>query len=294
MHEHTSIAPCGGMAFEGYAELLSNKHGMRTWRKFRKCKAAGNAEPQAAALFPAVVDSLIDQYYGFVMQSVASMHMPARNQRFYPTLVASYHGLSLMGMDILSSYGFTMPSSSFLRQRKVALEHHDTTIRYPHDSYYRTLPSLPSVGTWKRRRMSHGGTTSRNFSEYDLQTWTERCWRTHCGPVLRFASTRAQCLSTCDVYTLVATSYRPCLSTHGRRSGMFSPCSTCFVRLEAICQCCSKEARCMSGESAPFLSHPRPTTCRRRCRRGWPRLPLGCTTSIPRASCHTTSVQTRD
>ena len=101
------------MAFEGFAELLSNKHGMKKWRKFRRCKAAGNAEAQAAALFPAVVDSLVD-VYNFVMQSVASMHMAARHQRFYPSLVASYHGLSLMGMDMIS-YGFTMPSA-FLRQ----------------------------------------------------------------------------------------------------------------------------------------------------------------------------------
>ena len=38
------------MAFEGFAELLSNKHGMQTWRKFRRCKAAGNAEGQAVAM----------------------------------------------------------------------------------------------------------------------------------------------------------------------------------------------------------------------------------------------------
>ena len=137
------MAPCGGMAFEGFAELLSNKHGMKTWRKFRRCKAAGNAEAQAAALFPAVVDSLVDVYYGFVMQPVASMHMAARHQRFYPSLVATYHGLSLMGMNMMSAYGYTMSSTSFLRQRKVALDNHDTTIRYAHD-----LPSLNTPLTY--------------------------------------------------------------------------------------------------------------------------------------------------
>ena len=121
------------MAFEGFAELLSNKHCMKKWRKFRKYKEAGNMEAHAAALFPSVVDALADHYYGFVMQSVTGMHMAARNQRFYPSLVASYHGLSLMGMDLLSAYGYTMPSTSFLRQRKVALDNHDTTIRFAHD-----------------------------------------------------------------------------------------------------------------------------------------------------------------
>ena len=98
------------MAFEGFAELLSGKYGMKIWRKFRKYKAAGDMEAQAAALFPAVVDSLVDHYYGFVMQSATGMHKAARNQRFYASLVASYHGLSLTGMDMLSSYGYTMPA----------------------------------------------------------------------------------------------------------------------------------------------------------------------------------------
>ena len=129
------------MAFDGFAELLSNKHSMTIWRKFRKYTAAGDTEAQAAALFPAVVDSLVDHYYGFVMSSVTGMHKAARNQRFFSSLVASYHGLSLMGMDMLSSYGYTMPSTSFLCQRKVALDNHDTTIRYAHDLYYtRTIP----------------------------------------------------------------------------------------------------------------------------------------------------------
>ena len=117
------------MTFEGYAELLSNKYGMRKWRKFRTYKAAGDKERQAAALFPVVVETLGDAYYGFVMQSVTSMFRAAGHQRFYPSLVASYHGLSLMGMDLLSSYGFTMPSSSFMQHRHVALDNHDTTIR---------------------------------------------------------------------------------------------------------------------------------------------------------------------
>ena len=119
---------------------------------FRTYKAAGDKERQAAALFPAVVESLGDAYYGFVMQSVTSMFMAARHQRFYQSLVASYHGLSLMGMDMLSSYGFTMPSTSFLRQRHVALDNHDITIRCAEDllSY---VPSNFFIGMLKRVRM---------------------------------------------------------------------------------------------------------------------------------------------
>ena len=81
-------------------------------------------------MFPAIVDCLGETYYGFVMQTVANMVRGARQQRFYATLVATYHGLSLMGTDMLSAYGYTMPSSSFLRQRESALQHHEDTIRY--------------------------------------------------------------------------------------------------------------------------------------------------------------------
>ena len=69
---------------------------------FEETRRPANAEAEAAALFPAVVDSLGDVHYGFVMQSVSSMQIAGRYQRFYPLLVASYHGLSLMGMDMLS------------------------------------------------------------------------------------------------------------------------------------------------------------------------------------------------
>ena len=41
-------------------------------------------------------------HYGFVMQSVSSMQIAGRYQRFYPSLVASYHEFSLMDMDMLS------------------------------------------------------------------------------------------------------------------------------------------------------------------------------------------------
>ena len=181
------------MAFEGFAELLSNTHGMKKWRKFRKYKAAGDTEAQAAALFPAVVDSLVDHYYGFVMSSVTGMHKAARNQRFYSSLVASYHGLSLMGMDILSSYGYTMPSSSFLRQREVALDNHDTTIRYAHDTYFirnsltsysRNVEAEAHVTWWdnfsKMYRMRLADTARAMLAD---ALWTGVAIRKYAGPV---------------------------------------------------------------------------------------------------------------
>ena len=203
------------MAFEGYAELLSNKHGMKTWRKFRKCKAAGNAEPQAAALFPAVVDSLSDQYYGFVMQSVASMHAPARHQR--GSIRHSLH--RTMGYHSWEWTFYHLMGSRCPRLRSCAsarLHWPITTPPFGTELYFsRTLSSLPILGTWKRERMSRGGITSPAVPS-TIGRHAKSVAEGRCGPVWRFANTRAPCQSTCGACTSVTTSCRPCLPTLGR------------------------------------------------------------------------------
>ena len=137
------------MVFEGYAELLANKYGMRKWESFEHTKRPATKKHKRQHSS----QSLGDVYYGFVMQSVTSMFMAARHQRFYPSLVASYHGLSLMGMDMLSSYGFTMPSTSFLHQRHVALDNHDITIRCDQD-LLAYVPSKFVIGMLKRAHVT--------------------------------------------------------------------------------------------------------------------------------------------
>ena len=63
------------------------------------------------------------------MQSIAALSKASKKQRFYPTLVAQY-GLSAGGIDLLSSFGLLMPSSSFYRERGRALTDATNNIQY--------------------------------------------------------------------------------------------------------------------------------------------------------------------
>ena len=104
----------GGLAFEGYLEALSAETSYRTWRKYRRLRVeetlAGAARPsaQVEVLFDSLVEHAGSKYHGYVMQSIASLAKSSKKQRFFPTLVAQYHGLSKGGIDLLSSFGLLM------------------------------------------------------------------------------------------------------------------------------------------------------------------------------------------
>ena len=67
--------------------------------------AAVRSSAQAEVLFDNLVEHAGSKYHGFVMQSIMALSKASKKQRFYPTLVAQYHGLSKEGIDLLSSYG---------------------------------------------------------------------------------------------------------------------------------------------------------------------------------------------
>ena len=73
------------------------------------------------------------------MQSIMALSKASKKQRFYPTLVAQYHGLSKGGIDLLSSYGLLMPSTSFYKERGKALTDLTTNIQYLLFDSYRLI-----------------------------------------------------------------------------------------------------------------------------------------------------------
>ena len=119
-----------------YLEALSAETSYRTWRKYRRVRReetlAGQARPSAQSeiLFDNLVEHAGSKYHGYVMQSIAALSKASKKQRFYPTLVAQYHGLSAGGIDLLSSFGLLMPSSSFYRERGRALTDVTNNIQY--------------------------------------------------------------------------------------------------------------------------------------------------------------------
>ena len=126
----------GGLAFEGYLEAVSSITSYQLWRKYRKLRVdetlveAMGPSTEAEVLFDRLVDHAGSKYHGFVMQSIAPLHKTSKKQRFFPTLVAQYHGLSKGGIDLLASYGLLMPSTSFYRERARALTDASNSIRY--------------------------------------------------------------------------------------------------------------------------------------------------------------------
>ena len=127
--------------FEGYLEAVSSDTSYHLWRTYRKLRVeetladAVGPSTEAEVLFDRLVDHAGSKYHGYVMQSIAALHKTSKKQRFFPTLVAQYHGLSKGGIDLLASYGLLMPSTSFYRERARALTDVSNSIR----SYFQPL-----------------------------------------------------------------------------------------------------------------------------------------------------------
>ena len=133
--------------FEGYLEAVSSDTSYHLWRTYRKLRVeetladAAGPSTEAEVLFDRLVDHAGSKYHGYVMQSIAALHKTSKKQRFFPTLVAQYHGLSKGGIDLLASYGFLMPSTSFYRERARALTDVSNSIR----SYFQPLHYVMNV-----------------------------------------------------------------------------------------------------------------------------------------------------
>ena len=131
----------GGLAFEGYLEAVSSDTSHRLWRKYRNLRVqealvhAIRPSTEAEVLFDKLVDHAGSKYY----QSIAALHKTSKKQRFFPTLVAQYHGLSKGGIDLLASYGLLMPSTSFYRERSKALTDLTNSIQYLFHDFVRLI-----------------------------------------------------------------------------------------------------------------------------------------------------------
>ena len=94
INKRTHLNACWRNDPEGFTELLEDNDGRRIWRKLCKFKGRATLKAQASAILPAVVVSLRDAFFRFILKSVASMYRASRHQRFFPTLLAQYHGSS--------------------------------------------------------------------------------------------------------------------------------------------------------------------------------------------------------
>ena len=100
---------------------------------FRRNQKRQNRDGSSVQYTQVEMDALLategNRFHGYMLSGLL-MSGKARRQIFYPTFAATSHGLSKSGMDLLSSYGFSTPHTSFYRQRDELLARCRTTARY--------------------------------------------------------------------------------------------------------------------------------------------------------------------
>ena len=95
----------------------------RLLASFRKLVVAHNADETVVAGvdFMAKVDrSIAARFHGFMLGLQHSNGL--RRQRFFVTFMARYHGLSVLGGDLLSPMRMMMPSSTYDAMLKTVVD----------------------------------------------------------------------------------------------------------------------------------------------------------------------------
>jgi hypothetical protein len=74
------------------------------------------------AKFQLIVDKCKSQFHGWVLLHANSVGCSGRNQMFYVTFVAHYHGLSRDGIDLCAKFGYGVNLNKFDTDRKMHTE----------------------------------------------------------------------------------------------------------------------------------------------------------------------------
>ena len=130
-HGRSGLVPTGGMVFAGFITLFGSQ---RLLSKFNKLCRRHEEDPTVVAS-PAFMDqatrALGPRFHGHM---TGLHHSPGlRTQRFFMTFMARYHGLSVLGGDLLSPMGMMMPSSSYDTMLKSVVDIALLKGRYPID-----------------------------------------------------------------------------------------------------------------------------------------------------------------
>lgn len=85
-------------------------------------------------LLPIVVEEEIlrrekVKFHGFVLSAIHNIGDTGKGQMFFLSFTARFHGLSNMGQDIISRYGFMMKPTMFMEERAKTLTDYDNKTR---------------------------------------------------------------------------------------------------------------------------------------------------------------------
>ena len=173
---NATIGVIGGQLFFWYCATLGNVQTSRIVRR--------HARPKLALQLPLELEEALVKregmfFYGFIL---TSCRVSAENRKslYSITAAAVYHGLSQMGVRILSAFGFVQPVSSLERLKARNLLSYTGEVRYISLIFSLTPDFLP-VASCCTEYASFGGTIStRRFTGIFGQK-TRKGWRVATG-----------------------------------------------------------------------------------------------------------------
>jgi hypothetical protein len=110
----------GGKALGAFLTLFASRRLLAMFRKLIVSHEADASVVADAGFMATVVRDHGARFHGFMIAQAHSAGL--RTQRFFVTFMARYHGLSILGGDLLSSMGMIMPSTNFDRMMKVIVQ----------------------------------------------------------------------------------------------------------------------------------------------------------------------------
>ena len=120
--------PLGGFLFEYFMWTAS---GYAIFRLFQSA-AGNNGDDQAIPDHQQhdFMKAAGASFAGWLLWHLGNIGSNGRDQLFYMTLVANYHGLSRNGIDLLARFGYATNLKRFDDKRKMCLLQSRTTTRY--------------------------------------------------------------------------------------------------------------------------------------------------------------------
>ena len=112
-----------------FFDLMGTPTTMKDWKKYKaKRSLLGLPVQLSDAETHEIIEREGTRFQGFVLNA-SGMSTAGRKQKFYLTFVSIFHGLSKMGVNILSSFNLLMPSSSYYRMRNDEIEEAKSKVR---------------------------------------------------------------------------------------------------------------------------------------------------------------------
>jgi hypothetical protein len=111
------VVPEGGWLLEYYLRAHAAYSVNRSFTRYLRIYANDPSDSNLTDLWKSIVDNCAVKFVGWILFSVMSVGSNGNTQSFYLTFVNHYLGLSRLGIDINSKYGYGVPLTSFDNMR---------------------------------------------------------------------------------------------------------------------------------------------------------------------------------